>query len=93
VTNQWPGGFQAAVTVTNTGTNTTTGWRVTWTFANGQTISQLWGGVFTQSGGSVTVQNEAWNGALAPNTNTSIGFLASWNGTNSTPRLSCTRTP
>jgi hypothetical protein len=28
VTNQWPGGFQGAVTVTNTGTNATTSWQV-----------------------------------------------------------------
>ena len=35
-TNAWPGGFQGQVTVTNTGTNTTTGWTVVMTFANGQ---------------------------------------------------------
>jgi cellulase/cellobiase CelA1 len=79
--------------VTNTGTSATTSWQVMWTFANGQSISQLWGGIHTQAGGTVTVRNESWNGSLAPNASTTFGFLASWAGTNGVPALTCARTP
>jgi endo-1,4-beta-xylanase len=92
--NQWPGGFQGQVNVTNTGTTSTTSWTVVMTFANGQTITQVWGGLTTVPASSpVTVRNEAWNGNLGPNATTNFGFLGSWNGTNNAPTLSCTRTP
>ncbi|WP_432988469.1 endo-1,4-beta-xylanase [Dactylosporangium sp. CA-233914] len=80
IVGSWPGGFQGEVNVTGK-----TGWTVTWTFANGQTISQLWGGTVTQSGASVTVKPASWN-ATPPAT---FGFLASWNGTNAIPAVSC----
>jgi cellulase/cellobiase CelA1 len=66
---------------------------VRWTFANGQVITQLWGGRLTQSGSSVTVTNETWNNVLAPNATTTFGFLANWNATNAVPTVTCTRTP
>jgi hypothetical protein len=92
VAGQWGGNFQGEVTVTNTGTSATTGWVVGWTFANGQTISQLWGGVRTQTGANVTVRNESWNGNLAPNASTTFGFLASWTGSNPVPAaVTCAR--
>ncbi|MFY1687125.1 cellulose binding domain-containing protein [Plantactinospora sp. WMMB782] len=92
VTGSWQGGFQAEVTVRNTGTSTMTGWTVGWTFANGQTISQIWGGTHTQAGSSVSVRNVAYNGNLAPNAATTFGFLGSWSGANAVPApLSCAR--
>jgi hypothetical protein len=93
ITNSWQGGFQGSVVVTNTGAGATTSWTVRWTFAAGQVITQLWGGRLAQSGSGVTVTNETWNGSLGPNATTSVGFLATWNGTNALPTLSCTRTP
>jgi Cellulose binding domain/Cellulase (glycosyl hydrolase family 5) len=90
VTNQWTGGFQAEVTVRNGGTTALAGWTVTWTFANGQSISQLWNGTLTTSGSSNTVRSLSWNGNLAPNTTTAFGFLATWTTTNPTPTLTCT---
>jgi len=91
ITGQWAGGFQAEVTVTNTGTTATTGWAVNWTFPNGQVIGQIWGGV-VGSPAPVTVTNVSWNGALAPNATTTFGFIASWNGTNAVPApVTCAR--
>jgi cellulase/cellobiase CelA1 len=89
VMNQWQGGFQGEVTVTNTGTSPLTSWTTTLAFANGQTVNQLWGGTYSQSGGTVTVRNESWNGMLTPNGSTSFGFLANWNGANAVPTTSC----
>ncbi|MEU6711153.1 glycoside hydrolase family 9 protein [Nonomuraea sp. NPDC046802] len=87
VTSTWGGGFQAEVTVKNTGTAAIAGWSVGWTSQN--QITQLWGGRHTVSGATVTVRNEAWNGALAPGATTTFGFIA--NGTSTTPEpITCT---
>ncbi|MGR6923506.1 cellulose binding domain-containing protein [[Actinomadura] parvosata] len=88
-TGQWQGGFQGEVTVTNTGSTPRSSWTVAWTFADGQQITQLWGGTLSASGSSVTVRNATWNGSLAPGASTTFGFLASWNGTNTAPTPTC----
>jgi poly(3-hydroxybutyrate) depolymerase len=75
--NSWPGGFQAEVTVSNTGPAATTGWKVSWPLASGQSISQVWNGVATTNGGTATVTNAAYNGALAPGSGTSFGVIVS----------------
>ncbi len=85
ITNQWPGGFGANVTLTNTGSSAINGWTLTWTFANGQTITQLWNGTVTQSGSNVSVINASYNGTIAPGGNTNFGFNGSWNGSNAAP--------
>jgi mannan endo-1,4-beta-mannosidase len=63
---------------------------VSWTFANGQTITQIWNATQTANGSSVTARNVSYNGSLAAATSTTFGFLGSWNGTNSVPTVSCT---
>ncbi|WP_433364414.1 cellulose binding domain-containing protein [Actinoplanes sp. CA-142083] len=89
ITGQWQGGFQAEVAVT-AGATALSGWRVGWTFANGQTITQMWGGRNTSSGGTQSVANESWNGNLGAGASTTFGFLGTWNGTNSVPSVTCT---
>jgi cellulase/cellobiase CelA1 len=56
------------------------GWTVTWTFANGEQVGSLWGGTWSQSGGAVTVTNEAWNGSLAAGASATVGFTVSMSG-------------
>ncbi|WP_420240036.1 Ig-like domain repeat protein [Telmatobacter bradus] len=60
---------------------------MTWTFANGQTISQLWDGTETQSGSNVTVANMSYNGSVAAGATLSgMGFNGTWNNiTNAIP--------
>jgi len=90
VTNQWAGNFQGQVDVRNSGTSPITGWTVTWTFANGQTITQLWSGTLSTSGARATVTNANFNGSLAANASTTFGFLGTWNNTtNAVPAVSC----
>src|SRR6185503_3028280 len=60
VNSAWNNGFQDEVTVRNNGTPTLNGWTVRMTFANGQTVTQLWGGTYTTSGATVTVKNVDW---------------------------------
>ncbi|MFG1821444.1 cellulose binding domain-containing protein [Microbispora bryophytorum] len=81
ITNAWQGGFQADVTVRNSGASAVSGWRVAWSFPNGQTISQLWSGTVSQSGSNVTVQNLSWNGNLSAGATTSFGFTGTGSGT------------
>ncbi|WP_250036538.1 cellulose binding domain-containing protein [Paractinoplanes maris] len=89
VTGQWQGGFQAEVTVT-AGAAAVSGWRVGWTFADGQTVSQLWGGRHTAAGNTQTVVNESWNGTLGARASTTFGFLGTANGANGAPTPTCT---
>ncbi|GAA1628410.1 SGNH/GDSL hydrolase family protein [Nonomuraea maheshkhaliensis] len=88
-TGQWQGGFQAEVTVTNTGTSPISTWTVAWTFADGQRITQLWGGTLSANGSAVTVRNAGWNGQIAPGASITFGFLASWTSTNTAPTPTC----
>ncbi|MGW0434815.1 cellulase family glycosylhydrolase [Micromonospora sp. NPDC003197] len=88
VGNQWPGGFQAEVRVTAGGTSIS-GWTVSWTYADGQTISQVWNATLSGAGPSVTARNLAYNGGLAAGASTTFGFLGAWQGANSVPVLRC----
>jgi len=85
VSGSWSGGFQGGVTITNTGSQRTNGWNVSWTFPDGQVITQAWNGAASQSGAAVSVTNVSWNGALDPGGTADFGFIANWNGANRTP--------
>lgn len=74
--------FGAAISIENTGSAAISSWSLTWTFANGQTVSQLWNGTESQSGANVTVTNLSYNGTIAGGTTyTGMGFNGTWNGT------------
>ncbi|MEY9995713.1 hypothetical protein ABIE67_007745 [Streptomyces sp. V4I8] len=85
VTNQWSGGFQADVQLSNTGSSAWSGWSLGWTFADGQRITQVWNADPTQSGSAVTAKNVGWNGSVAAGSSVSFGFTGSWSGTNAKP--------
>jgi hypothetical protein len=85
VTNQWSGGFQAEVKLTNTGDTAWSDWKLGWTFADGQRVTALWSGSHTQSGGAVTVTNTSWNGRVAPGGSVTVGFTATSTGANTAP--------
>jgi hypothetical protein len=84
IVNSWSGGFQAGISIKNTGTTAINGWTLTWTFSGNQQISQLWGGNVTSQGANVTVTNLSWDGSIpVGGTMNSVGFTA--NGTAATP--------
>jgi hypothetical protein len=87
ITNQWQGGFGASLTITNTGTAAINGWKLQFSFPNGQAITQLWDGTVTQSGSAVTITNVSYNASIAAGTTLSSGpgFNGSWSGTNGSP--------
>jgi endoglucanase len=89
VVNAWSGGFQGQVTLTNTGTVPLSSWALSWTFPGSQQISSSWSGVFTQTGTSVSVTNEPYNGSVAVGGTVTVGFTA--NGTSGSPAaVTCT---
>jgi len=88
ITNQWQGGFGASVGITNGGSSALSNWSLTWTFANGQTISGSWNGATAQSGANVTVSEQpgqSWQNIPAGGTYTGYGFNGNSGGTNSIP--------
>jgi len=86
ITPQNTTAFGATITIDNTSSTALSSWTLTWSFANGQTISSLWNGVETQSGANVTVKNQSYNGSIpAGGSLTGIGFNGTWSGTNAVP--------
>ncbi|HEY2668835.1 MAG TPA: lytic polysaccharide monooxygenase [Rugosimonospora sp.] len=91
VTSSWPGNFQAGVTVT-AGPAAIRSWTVTWTFANGESISQIWNGTLTANGANMSVAPVSYNAALAAGGSTSFGFLGTGTPGASVTGLTCTST-
>ncbi|OWU97553.1 alpha-galactosidase [Micromonospora wenchangensis] len=85
ITSQWPDGFQAEVTIRNTGTTAVNGWSLRWSFDNGQQLNQAWGVTYTQNGAQVTASSASWNGLLSPGGSVGFGFISSWSGSNAKP--------
>lgn len=88
ISSQWSGGFGATINITNTGSTAINGWSLQFSFANGQTITQLWNGSFTQSGSNVTVTSASFNAAIPAGQalTSEPGFNGTWNNsTNAAP--------
>ncbi|MFL6121720.1 endo-1,4-beta-xylanase [Actinophytocola sp.] len=87
--SNWGGGagFTANITITNTGTTATNGWTLAFTFPAGQRVSEGWNATWTQGAGSanVTAASLSYNGTLAPNASTQLGFNGTYTGTNTAP--------
>ena len=84
VTSQWAGGFGADVVVTNLG-DPLTGWTVTWSFPDGQTVNQAWNATVTQAGSAVTARDVGWNARVATGGTASFGFIGTWQSANRVP--------
>jgi len=81
--NDWGAGATCEVTIK--ASTAMTSWKVTWTYAGNQKITNLWSGKYTQSGAAVTVTNEAWNGNIPANGSVTFGFNISYSGSNAAP--------
>lgn len=84
LSSQWPGGFSANITITNTG-SAINGWILTFTFPGDQKITNLWNGTVSQSGEQVIITNASWNGSIPSQGTVSLGFNGSWTGINNSP--------
>ncbi|USX53195.1 cellulose-binding domain-containing protein [Lentzea sp. HUAS12] len=82
---QWPGGFQAQVTVRNTGAAPINGWVLRWTFASGQVVTEMWNATPRQSRGTVDAVNAHYNPLIQPGGSVEIGFNGSAQRGNAAP--------
>lgn len=88
ISSQWQGGFGATIKIINNGSTTLSNWSLSWTFANGQTISSSWNGTESQSGAKVTVSEQSgqsWENIPAGGSYSGFGFNGTWSGANSIP--------
>ncbi|WLW57073.1 cellulase family glycosylhydrolase [Streptomyces sp. YU58] len=85
VVGEWQGGFQGEIAVRNTGTAAVTGWKLGFTFADGQTVTNMWGGTATQSGGTVSVTPASYTNTITVGGSVSVGFIGTKGATNAAP--------
>jgi len=85
VSSEWNNGFGANVSIRNEGATPIPDWNLTWTYTDGQQITQLWNGIHTQSGGAVSVRGADWQRSIAAGGTAQFGFNASKTGANRAP--------
>jgi cellulase/cellobiase CelA1 len=85
INDDWGAGFNGSITITNTGTAPIAGWTLTFAFANGQVITNLWNGVHTQTGANVSIRDAGWNDDIAPGGTAVVGFSANRGSVNAEP--------
>ncbi|MGJ5752541.1 cellulose binding domain-containing protein [Streptomyces puniciscabiei] len=81
--DQWPNGFQAAVTITTD--RPLDGWSLSWAFRDGQQVGQMWDATVHQSGSRVTATAADYNKTVAAHGTLSLGFIGTWQGRNRSP--------
>ena len=84
-TNDWSTGFTGSLKITNTSAVPLTSWNLAFEFPSGQTLSQGWSAIFTQTGSTVSVANQAWNGTIPAGGSVQVGFNGTHTGTNPAP--------
>ncbi|MFE7788423.1 cellulase family glycosylhydrolase [Streptomyces sp. NPDC057460] len=85
VVGEWPDGFQGEITIRNTGATTINGWTLAFAFANGQTVTNMWGGSPTQNGASVSVAPASYTSTIPASGTVTVGFTAAMGSTNAAP--------
>jgi cellulase/cellobiase CelA1 len=83
--NSWPGGFQAQVTLDNTGTSAISGWVLTWSFPGDQQISTMWDATYMQSGEAVTADSESYDATISPQGSVTVGFTGTYTSNDTSP--------
>ncbi|WP_081687545.1 glycosyl hydrolase [Glycomyces tenuis] len=84
VSADWGNGFVAEVAITNEGP-ALDAWELGFAFPGSQQVSNGWNSDWAQSGNQVTFTDAGWNGTLASNESTTIGFVGSYSGGNPAP--------
>ncbi len=83
--SQWPGGFVATVTISNTGTSAINGWTLAFTYPGDEQIRNWWNATVSQTGATVTAQNLSWNATIPAGGNVSFGFQGTYGGSFARP--------
>jgi hypothetical protein len=89
LTAGWGSGFNANISISNTGPANINGWTLTFSFPSStESVSGGWNGNWSTDGTSVHVTNLDWNATLAPNggNTADIGFTGANNGAYPSPK-------
>ena len=86
VSSDWGAGFVTNITLANASPRALSGWHLAWAFAGNQRITNLWNGSLSQSGAAVGVASLPYNGTIPAGGSTSLGFQATYSGTNAAPQ-------
>lgn len=74
------GGYNATITVRNTGATQVNGWRLTFAIPKAQRITGSWNAQVTARGAAVQAAAAGFNSSLAPGGSTQFGFQARFEG-------------
>ncbi|CAD55266.1 MULTISPECIES: cellulase family glycosylhydrolase [Streptomyces] len=85
VVGEWPGGFQGEIAVRNTGSAAIGPWTLAFAFADGQTVTNMWGGTATQDAGAVSVAPASYTATIPAGGTVTLGFTARKGDTNTAP--------
>ena len=85
----WGTGYSGQYTILNNGPSAVTSWTLVFRLPAGTTVSSLWDGSYTASGGLVTVTDDSWDATISPGGTATVGFVTESAGTAGQPG-SCT---
>jgi hypothetical protein len=83
--SEWSGGFQASMTVTNTGSAAISGWTLVFAFGGDQVVTSAYNATVSQSGATVTAVNASYNGLIAPGNAVNFGIGGTWHASDAPP--------
>jgi endo-1,4-beta-xylanase len=81
----WNTGLTNNITVTNTGTSAINGWKLTFTLASGQVVTNSWNATIAPTSGAVTATNMSYNAAIPAGGNATFGYQANHTGNSAAP--------
>ncbi|MFC8879169.1 cellulase family glycosylhydrolase [Streptomyces ardesiacus] len=85
VVGEWPGGFQGEIAVRNTAGTAVGPWTLAFAFADGQTLTNMWGGTATQHAGAVSVAPASYTSTIPAGGTVTLGFTAHKGAVNTAP--------
>ena len=83
--SNWNTGFVTEVLISNFSGQTIDGWEVTFSFANGQQVTNSWNTDLAQSGASVSAIHKDYNRTIADGEQVDFGFQGEHGGVNDMP--------
>ncbi|WP_329789798.1 cellulose binding domain-containing protein [Lentzea sp. DG1S-22] len=85
VDEQWQGGFRSRITIRNTGAAAIGGWTLRWSFADGQSVREMWGATASQRGTAVTATSVDHTKTIPAPGEVTIGFIGAFRDRNTAP--------
>lgn len=83
--HDWGNGFNAHVTMRNTGAEDVKGWKLDFAFPGGRTVDSAWNAKVTQRGDRVSAAHESWTKTIPAGGSVNFGLNGSDLGGNAVP--------